>query len=758
MLVASLSFAQYASKTDAVNMKASKPATQQNVEFSTRSTQAIIFQEGFEFTSGDLENGWTSVDQDGDANDWFTYNVAGAPHSGAYCMGSASWSSTALTPNNWLISPAIDLTSETGTIMAGLWVAAQDPSWTDEHYKIVLSTTGTATTDFTNLLLEETVPGTGWYERNMNISAFAGQTVYIAIVHFNCTDMFYFKVDDFSVYTNDVTDAAITAITSPNYLGGCALADEDVTITIANNGGADITGFEVSYTVNGGTPVVETVSATIAPAATLNYTFTQTADLSVLGTYDFEVNVNLTGDAVATNNMMTKSVISGDKAIVIHGLTDNMGGQSWQVINNLTSEVVAERTTGWQWNVEITNTVCVIDANCYTVIVSDLDGDGMVDGTAYLEILYDGTQVAGSTTPDSWSTATLTAENLGSGCAGVDAQILSIDPIYSACELGSVDVVVVIKNGGTSDITTFDVNYSINGGTAVVETVTQTIAAGATYIHTFATQADLSADGTYEITATVILAGDEIAANNSLMIETTNLAPTSIPYTSAFETNEDLAGWAIEDSNNDTYSWGISTSGVGATNALTYGYNSAANADDWAFSTCLDLVGGTSYTVKFDYAVASATFAEKMNVSYGDDQSSTSMTLIQDLGELTNIDFATGSYNFIPATSGTYYVGLHCYSDMDMYNLYIDNFSVEITVNVNTNVASAISVYPNPANSVITVANAENSNITVINMVGAVVSSVENASANQTIDISNLANGTYFVRVNGDVFKINVVK
>jgi hypothetical protein len=80
------------------------------------------------------------------------------------------------------------------------------------------------------------------------------------------------------------------------------------------------------------------------------------------------------------------------------------------------------------------------------------------------------------------------------------------------------------------------------------------------------------------------------------------------------------------------------------------------------------------------------------------------------------------------------------------------------TVNVESNLTSTISVYPNPANNVITVANAENSNIVVLNMVGEVVASIENASANQTIDITNLASGSYFVRVNSEVFKVNVVK
>ncbi len=79
-------------------------------------------------------------------------------------------------------------------------------------------------------------------------------------------------------------------------------------------------------------------------------------------------------------------------------------------------------------------------------------------------------------------------------------------------------------------------------------------------------------------------------------------------------------------------------------------------------------------------------------------------------------------------------------------------------VNVETNFASAISIYPNPANNVVNVANAENANIVIVNVIGEVVATVNNASSNQTINISNLANGTYFVRVNAEVFKFNVVK
>ena len=76
--------------------------------------------------------------------------------------------------------------------------------------------------------------------------------------------------------------------------------------------------------------------------------------------------------------------------------------------------------------------------------------------------------------------------------------------------------------------------------------------------------------------------------------------------------------------------------------------------------------------------------------------------------------------------------------------------------------AEEINVYPNPATNVINVANAENGQVSVFDINGKLMVSVESASANQTIDASNFANGLYFVRItdgnNVVTKKINVVK
>jgi hypothetical protein len=63
--------------------------------------------------------------------------------------------------------------------------------------------------------------------------------------------------------------------------------------------------FTMSYSINGGTPVIETNSASIAPGATSNYNFTQTADLSAPGTYTLQVWVSYPGDPQLGNDTLT---------------------------------------------------------------------------------------------------------------------------------------------------------------------------------------------------------------------------------------------------------------------------------------------------------------------------------------------------------------------------------------------------------------------------------------------------------------------
>jgi len=164
-----------------------------------------------DFEAGTTPTGWVVYDVDGDGFKWdnsaVEFDIFDA-HTGLYCMTSASYRNDvgALTPNNWLVTPAIAVTASSEL---KFWVDAQDPAWAAEQYYVKISTTGNAVADFTTTIHTAVSPA-NWAEVILDLSAYAGETVYIAFQHANVTDQFFIKIDDVTV-TNTSTRAAYTA-------------------------------------------------------------------------------------------------------------------------------------------------------------------------------------------------------------------------------------------------------------------------------------------------------------------------------------------------------------------------------------------------------------------------------------------------------------------------------------------------------------------------------------------------------------------
>jgi hypothetical protein len=191
--------------------------------------QNILLQEGFE---NDSIPGWTMIDFDGDGQNWFLLKNSQSPtggfvvHSGEGHITSASYASGigALYPDNWLITPAVNLTADA---MLTFWVAGQDQSWAAEHFSVYLSTTGHAITDFTTTLLYDQVATGTMTEYTVNLAQYTGQTVYIAFRHHNVSDMYRLNLDDVEITTapSEPTISVVPAsITLNAYLGGTAAA------------------------------------------------------------------------------------------------------------------------------------------------------------------------------------------------------------------------------------------------------------------------------------------------------------------------------------------------------------------------------------------------------------------------------------------------------------------------------------------------------------------------------------------------------
>ena len=185
------------------------------------NAQNVIFSENFD-NSG-VPSGWINNDADGDNYNWEnTLDILGEGygHNGsAGCMYSQSYDNSygALTPNNWLVTPQINLPNTNCSLR--LYVTAQDASWAAEHWGVAVSTTGTNPSDFT-MIYEETFSASKdqatWQEKNIALTGYSGN-VYIAFRHFNCTDQYWFELDDVAVIANGTGIANVEETTFTVY-------------------------------------------------------------------------------------------------------------------------------------------------------------------------------------------------------------------------------------------------------------------------------------------------------------------------------------------------------------------------------------------------------------------------------------------------------------------------------------------------------------------------------------------------------------
>ena len=154
------------------------------------------------FETADEFNAWTNIDADGDNHSWQQASVLMAGYNipaydGADCVTSESYCEAgALTPNNWLVSPAIDLSGDEvqPDAVLSVYAVGQDPDYASEVFALYAGTSSDTST-MTKIGGDFTATG-NWTQYTASLAEFVGQeTVYVAIRHYNVTDMFYLNVD-----------------------------------------------------------------------------------------------------------------------------------------------------------------------------------------------------------------------------------------------------------------------------------------------------------------------------------------------------------------------------------------------------------------------------------------------------------------------------------------------------------------------------------------------------------------------------------
>ena len=163
------------------------------------------FVEGFEGTA--LPSGWTSINQ-GDVNGWGIFdnflNVS-VPRTGGGMLG-IQYGSTA--HDDYIITPPITVTAGVSDKLV-FYGWNHGLSFLEEFDLKISTTTATPSAFTTNLATAVKPPSRVWTQYNYDLSAYVGQTIYIAF-YISTTDRYFLGIDDFQITGNLLSTAELS--------------------------------------------------------------------------------------------------------------------------------------------------------------------------------------------------------------------------------------------------------------------------------------------------------------------------------------------------------------------------------------------------------------------------------------------------------------------------------------------------------------------------------------------------------------------
>jgi len=596
--------------------------------------------EGFE--GGTIPSGWTQSfvlgTEPWDVDNWF-------PHNGTYSAYFYGWWGDVTK----LVTPKLNLSGLTNPVLKFWhfepWYYGQDTL--KVYYK-------NSSSGAWNLLGTYSTGTINWTEETIALPN-ASNDYYIAFEGISGgteTDLDDVTVFDFVNYV-DVEVASVIAPTTGINLSNA----EQVKVLLKNNGSDSLTNFSLELKLNGTTIATETFTDTIPSLGQYQYTFTNTVDLSVQGSYTIIVTAIAANDQDTTNDSKTINVYNTVCSVIssfpwtegfeggifppncwitydIDGY-NSWGDGEWTENYNSHSGTASAghiyycgvNQEGWlitpQLAIPNTGTY-VLDFWSKNDYPFDYDYNGvLVSTTGYDPTISAFTQIkqlSGSEVSNSWKKITIplnayAGQNINIGfkytgdCADswfiddimiydvsnyIDAEVLSITAPTSGVNLSNAEQVkVLLKNNGSDLLTNFSLELKLNGTTIATETFTDTIPSMGQYLYTFTNTVDLSAQGNHTIKVTAIAANDQNSANDSKQISIFNTICSQI---TSFPWLADFTYGLSSCWTNTNVGGSGGTWYVYGTTAYSYSYSSTR--DNWLITP--PIVLDTNYSLMFD--------------------------------------------------------------------------------------------------------------------------------------------------------------
>ncbi|MES2514506.1 MAG: T9SS type A sorting domain-containing protein [Bacteroidota bacterium] len=369
--------------------------------------------------------------------------------------------------------------------------------------------------------------------------------------------------------------------------------------------------------------------------------------------------------------------------------------------------------------------------------------------------------------------ATAPLVNLQAKAVGVLTSLASVADLHN-CGLTTHTVAAQINNVGNTSEANIPVNFRINGVTFTQVIIPGPIAAGDSTVVLFPTSYNFSANNIYDIKAWCAQPGDVDMVNDTTMLSISNsnaLALTTNTYVNGIESAYDYGSLNL-DWTGTSLPFGPSTgtkhSGAQAlfftVNMTTIGAP-AGTYDAFVNLPCMDVTAGDVYKISYwkkANTAAGFTVNAQSAVFTGTAQNAMSMTTVVKAYSPITPNAApvwTKDSTYYTATANeTRYFAIAGKGvltvNTDQINVRIDDIMIvkDGSVGVKTIAANdAISIFPNPTSGILNINAIEvNSSVEVFNVIGDKVYTSTLVKGNNVIDLSGLANGAYFVKLNSN--------
>ena len=288
----------------------------------------VVFQENFNSTTTDsLPTGWTKFNLDGLTPNvgvtepassgglgepfdkaWNCYDFSADGFLSSKAAWATSWFKTSGTANRWMFTPAVKVPATNAVLQYTEFTVSLDG--TDQGYELHIMTTAPTAGTITSstILLTVSAAATTPTTKSVDLSAYAGQTVYIGWRDKDNNEAIL-GIDDVVVESLPNIDATLKSITIPDYV---LKGNTNVTGTVKNSGANAITSYNVTYSIDGGTAsaAYSVTGQSIATMDSATFTHNVPANLTV-GQHTIKVtisNVNGGTDANPADNVLTKTV------------------------------------------------------------------------------------------------------------------------------------------------------------------------------------------------------------------------------------------------------------------------------------------------------------------------------------------------------------------------------------------------------------------------------------------------------------------